>query len=145
MSEHLIALSPAEVPIAQTNLVGWCQRKIIDLGRELRSARQNLTIAKDAGWKRTQWVGLINRTRQRMIYFAKIKTAVQAGYLVVPNFDVEVMAVRVDRAKPPENARRGLGTKACPPRSAAHSHSSCRPVRAATSTMVSRIATRPTP
>lgn len=100
MSEHLVALTPAEVPIAQTELISWCQHKIIELGKQLSNARQNLSIARDAGWRRSSWVSIVTKTRARMIYFAKIKQAVAAGYLVVPNFPVEVMAVRVDRAKP---------------------------------------------
>ena len=37
-----------------------------------------------------------------MIYYAKIKAAVEAGYLIVPNFDIDVFAVRTQRRTPPD-------------------------------------------
>lgn len=36
-----------------------------------------------------------------MIYYTKIRQAIQAGYLIVPNLDVDVLALRVKRATPP--------------------------------------------
>jgi len=121
MADHLIALNPSEVPVVQANLVDWCQQKIVALGKELREARQNLSIAKDAGWRRSQWVNLIARTRGRMIYFAKIKAAVHAGYLIIPNFPIEIMAVRVDRDAPPAMAVNNLNYAAVPSRISAAS------------------------
>ena len=114
MTEHLVALTPAEVPVAQADLVDWCQRKLVALGRELSEARQNLTIAKDAGWRRNMYVNAIAKVRARMIYFAKIKAAVSEGYLVVPNFPVEVMAVRVERQRPPAAQVGGLHYEGIP-------------------------------
>jgi hypothetical protein len=44
-------------------------------------------------------VAAINRTTKRVLYYEKIKAAVEAGYLIVPNFPIDVFAVRVKRAK----------------------------------------------
>jgi len=101
VANHLVALTPSQVPIVQQDLVQWCTGKCVALGRELARARQNLAIVKDAGWQRGNFVREISRLRSRMIYFAKIRAAVAEGYLVVPNFPVEVMALRVDKRKLP--------------------------------------------
>ena len=100
MTEQLVALSPTEVPAVQTQLADWCRGRIVGLGRELREQRQNLRIAKASKWKHSGWVNQINRTKHQMLYYAKIRAAVQAGYLIIPNFDIDVMAVRVQRSYP---------------------------------------------
>lgn len=99
--EILVALSPTELPAAQSELARWCRMKTAALGVELREQRQNLQQAKAAKWKHTGWLSAVNKTKARMIYYAKIKAAVEAGYLIVPNFDIDVFAVRTTRACPP--------------------------------------------
>ena len=102
----LVALSPFDVPAAQQGLSSWCQGKIVALGRELREHRQNLRHAKASHWKTTGWQSIVNKTQRRMIYYAKIKAAVDAGYLIVPNFDIDVFAVRTSRRRPPQEDNR---------------------------------------
>jgi hypothetical protein len=99
---QMVALTPQDVPGAQADIAEWCREKILELSRELREARQNLRQAKLHKWKHLPWQRVVGRTAARMVYFTKIRAAVRAGYLIVPNFDVEVMAVRVNREKPPE-------------------------------------------
>lgn len=81
-------------------MIGWCRSKIVALSHELKEQRENLRQAKAMLWRSNGWANGINRTKQRMIYYAKIQKAVQLGYLVVPNFDVDVIAVRVKRSVP---------------------------------------------
>lgn len=97
---HLIALAPYDLPIAQRELAEWCRAHIVALGRELREQRTNLRECRRMLWRSNGWTNAIARTRKRMIYFAKLQAAVRAGYLVVPNFDVDVIAVRVGRLTP---------------------------------------------
>jgi hypothetical protein len=110
-SSILVALTPSDVAPAQANLEQWCLRKLAGLGSELREARQNLRQAKLHKWKTSGWVNAVSRLKARMIYYAKIKAAVQAGYLIVPNFDINVFAVKTTRDAPPQIADR---TKAQP-------------------------------
>src|SRR4051812_20570303 len=91
-STTLVALSPFDVPAAQLDLSTWCRGKIAALGSELRDHRHNLRHARASKWKTTGWSALVTKTKRRMIYYAKIKAAVDAGYLVVPNFDIDVFA-----------------------------------------------------
>jgi hypothetical protein len=98
----LVALTPADMGVAQQQLAAWCQTKIIGLGRDLREQRQNFRQAKTMKWKHTGWLTAANKTKKLMVYYTKIKAAVQAGYLIVPNFDVDVIAVRVQRHSPNE-------------------------------------------
>lgn len=100
INTQLVALSPDELVPAQAQLIGWCRAKIVALSLELKEQRENLRQCKAMLWRSAGWNTAITRTKKRMIYYAKIKTAVQCGYLVVPNFDVDVVAVRVKRSTP---------------------------------------------
>lgn len=106
----LVALTPSDVPRTQRQIADWCRAKVIVLGRELREQRENLRQAKRLKWKHSGWVNAVSRTKKRMVYYAKIKAAVEAGYLIVPNFDVDVIAVRVQRRVPPNQKDVKLAT-----------------------------------
>jgi hypothetical protein len=98
---QLVALSPHDLPAASAEILQWCQGQIIVLSQELREARENLreTKRRMLGSPKA-WQSVVKRTVMRMIYYAKIKAAVRAGYLVIPSFPAEIMAVRVGDAAP---------------------------------------------
>lgn len=98
--QQFVALTPQELPGAQAGIADWCRAKIIELSHELRDARQNMRQAKAMLWRYNGWQTVIRKTTARMLYYVKIKTAVEAGYLIVPNFPAEILAVRVDRDAP---------------------------------------------
>ena len=102
--EHtqLVAVTPSELPIAQREVGEWCQRKIIALSKELREQRENMRQAKKLKWKHSGWLTAANKTKKRMVYYTKLKLAIQHGYLIIPNFNVDVIAVRVQRTVPSE-------------------------------------------
>ncbi len=95
MDKTLVALAPGDLSNVQQQLTQWCQHRLVELGKELRDFRGNLRQARQMHWRRTSWERLISKTTAKMLYYVKIKKAVEAGYLVVPNFPAEIMAVRV--------------------------------------------------
>ncbi len=97
---QLVALTPMDLIPAQSQLIQWCLAKIRSLAMDLREQRDNLRQAKTMKWKHSAWATAVRKTQARMVYYAKIKSAVTAGYLIVPNFDVDVVAVRVRRSDP---------------------------------------------
>lgn len=102
MHRNVVALAPEDLPGAQASVGDWCRLKIVELGRELREQRENLRQAKAMKWKHSGWLNAAAKTKKRMIYYAKLKAALAAGYLIVPNFDVDVIAVRVKSRDPNE-------------------------------------------
>ncbi len=102
-TEHLtlVALSPTDLPATQAALAGWCQAKMRDLGQDYRELSANLRIAKKNRWSRGGLIKAVGMTKRRIQYYQKIRKAVEAGYLIVPNFPAEIMAVRVSRVNPP--------------------------------------------
>lgn len=98
----LVALTPADMVPAQQALTTWCDRKIAAVRVELADLETNLELATEHGWKHQSVAASIARTKKRVLYYEKIQAAVAAGYLIVPNFPIDVFAVRVRRAKQPE-------------------------------------------
>src|ERR1051326_948244 len=95
----LVALTPADMVPAQSSLVAWCDKKIAAVKQELSDIETNLELATEHGWKHRSVAAALERTKKRVLYYEKIKAAVEAGYLIVPNFPIDVFAVRVARAK----------------------------------------------
>ena len=97
-----VALTPGEIPTEQRRLIAWCHAKIHALNVERSDFLDNALIAREHKWQYASLEAAAQRARNRMIYYEKLAAALEAGYLIVPNFDVDVMAVRVreTRKKP---------------------------------------------
>lgn len=95
----LVALSPADMMPAQAELVAWCDRKIAAVKTELADIEANLELATEHGWKHASVASALSRTQKRIFYYEKMKAALEAGYVIVPNFPVDLFAVRVRRRK----------------------------------------------
>jgi hypothetical protein len=98
----LVALTPTDMGPAQANLAAWCDRKIAALRLELADLEANLQLATEHGWKYETVAATLARTERRITYYEKMQAAVHAGYLLIPNLTADVFAVRVKRAKQPE-------------------------------------------
>lgn len=95
-----IARTPAEMEQAQNDLVVWAKGKLEAVRIELNEAQESLKIAKQSKWNATRWQSVVRRARARMIFYTKVKRALEAGYYIVPPFPVDIFAVRTDRAGP---------------------------------------------
>lgn len=100
--EHLtlVALTPAEMPDQQRALAAWCDTKIDAIQRELGQWRALEDEAVLGGFKHASYSAAVRRTEKRITYYQKIKAAIEAGYLIVPNLPTTVFAVRVKRSAP---------------------------------------------
>lgn len=104
---ELVALAPSDLLAAQTNLVMWCDGKVTAIRREADDLRENLKIAKENKWRTTGLQSALSRTEKRIPFYEKIKAAVAAGYLIVPNFPVDIFAMRVSKSAPKHEVREG--------------------------------------
>jgi hypothetical protein len=100
----LVALTPGDMQPAQEALAHWCDQKCEALNVELADLEEHALIASNNGWKLRGLQAAITRTQKRLVYYAKVKAAVAEGYLLVPNFPVRVLAVRVQRMKQRQTA-----------------------------------------
>ena len=93
----LVARTPAEMVTAQHDLVAWCTEKAKSLETELREARANLKAAKDAKWRTSGWLNVVSRIQKTLLFYGKVREAIEAGYIVIPNLPLDVFAIRTTR------------------------------------------------
>jgi hypothetical protein len=97
---ELTATLPNEMIVAQQQLITWCDGKIQVIRTESLELKEAFEHAKEMKWKYTALQNQYNKSVKRISYYEKIKEALLAGYYIVPNFDVEIFAIRTKRQKP---------------------------------------------
>ena len=97
---ELTATLPHEMVVAQQQLITWCDGKIMVIKAESKELGEATEHAKKMKWKSTTLQNQYNLSLKRVSYYEKIKSALLEGYYIVPNFDVEIFAIRTDKNKP---------------------------------------------
>ncbi len=97
---ELVARSPAEMRTAQARLAEWARQKISILERDLAELGTSLDVGSANGWN----IKALDRQHslcvKRINYYTKIQKAVEAGYCIVPNFPLDIFAIRTKRNRP---------------------------------------------
>lgn len=97
---QLTATIPNEMMVAQTKLISWCENKIGFLNLEVQELKAAYEHAKKMKWKYTTLQNQYNKTTRQVSYYEKIKAALEAGYTIIPNFPVDIFAIRTEKGKP---------------------------------------------
>ena len=97
----VVAKNSEEMARAQASLVRWATAKIEFEKQELVSAETQLKQIKLMKQRSGAYNKLVQLAKDRVLYYEKIKTALELGYCIVPNFPVEIIAVRVDHDAEP--------------------------------------------
>lgn len=100
MDFTVMATSPAEMEGAQRSLILWCARKIQATKEELAEAKEQLEIARQNKWNTSAWSRQALKHERRGEFYRKIKSALEAGYYIVPPFPLDIFAIRTDRVNP---------------------------------------------
>lgn len=91
---HLVATSPLEMEAAQGDLRARLEEKLTVIEREIVEANRALNEARRNGWA----TGALTSARNRLVddetYYNKILAAVEAGHTIIPEFPIEIFAVR---------------------------------------------------
>lgn len=100
---HLVARNPNEMASAKKSLLMWLTQKITvcdteteDLGKAAEQARKNK-------WNHSALDRHCNLAKRRADFYRKAKLAVEAGYTIVPNFPIDLFAVRVKKQNPSQS------------------------------------------
>lgn len=100
------ARTPDEMRTAQVGLVAWVTDKVKRERAEARELGENYKIAQASKWRSGLLKRHWERAKARVVFFEKILTALEAGYVIVPDFPIDVFAVRVTRSGPRPNTTR---------------------------------------
>jgi hypothetical protein len=99
----VIASNPGEMQDAQKSLISWAVAKVAELVTERDDYSTNLTVAKKNKWNTKTIERALQRTEKRVLFYSKIKSALEAGFCIIPNFPIEVFAIRTSRKNPRKN------------------------------------------
>ena len=96
----VVAENPGELQLAQQALIDWFIRKAEQVDSELTDARNELENARASKWRLGPFQKMVRDLECSFDYYSKARAAVEQGYCIVPNFPVDVMAIRTDRNIP---------------------------------------------
>lgn len=94
------ALLPADMQKCQTELIAWCDRKIAEIQSDATELREACNQAREKKWKTSTLDRHAKIAEKRVIFYQKMKSALMAGYVIIPNFPVTLFAIRTTKEKP---------------------------------------------
>jgi hypothetical protein len=97
----VVAEHPAELQAAQASLVGWADSRLAVLRADKATAETDLEAAKSHKWRSAPFRKVVSMVSNEIDYVEKMKLALEAGYCIVPNFPVDVIAIRIGNGRSP--------------------------------------------
>jgi hypothetical protein len=97
---QVIALTPTELAPAQQTLRAWCEARIRHWTAQKETAEKAIAHATANCWKCDRYNAELRRCASRVRFYRKIDRAIELGYLIVPNFPLEIFAVRTNAVNP---------------------------------------------
>lgn len=91
---HLVALNPAEMAAARGDMKTWLEAKLTVIERDIVEANAALNEARKNGWATGALTSARNRAVDDETFYNKILMAVEAGHTLIPEFPIEVFAIR---------------------------------------------------
>lgn len=97
-SVHLVARNPVQMQNAQADLAVWLRGKITQVKLEINELNLAVSEAQEHGWSTQALTRQRNKMAGQATYYFKLLTAVEAGYTIIPEFPIDVFAIRVTRS-----------------------------------------------
>lgn len=101
----VVAEHPGELQQAQSALIAWFARKVETLKTDLSIARNELENARKCMWRPGPFQKMVRDLELQHTYYEKALAAVEEGYCIVPNFPVDVVAIRTVCGEPEREYR----------------------------------------
>jgi hypothetical protein len=96
----VFARTPDEMRAAQEKTISWARTRLEEARRDHFDAEASLVVARKNKWRSEGFKRLVNDHRRRFEFYDKMVTALEAGYVIVPNFPVDIFAIRTTKKKP---------------------------------------------
>jgi hypothetical protein len=81
-------------------MVAWSVGMQLRCDEERGQEEEALRIATERKWATAAYKRRISLLQRRRAFYEKIQQALEAGYVIVPNFEMNVFAIRTDASKP---------------------------------------------
>lgn len=99
----LVARTQVEMASAQDKLIKWAEHHLAKKKVELADAELNLAQAKKSKWKTEPFRRLVEVANKKVVYYEKIKAALDEGYAIIPDLGVDLFAIRTTRKSAKRN------------------------------------------
>jgi hypothetical protein len=97
---QLVALDRGELEAAHGKMIDWAKGKLDRVDVDVDVERTSLDIAVKNGWLVAPFERRLNILARQRTFYEKIVEALRAGYAIVPNFAMNVFAIRTNAARP---------------------------------------------
>lgn len=97
---YFAATNSEEMAKAQSGLTAWVSAKVESVKKELRAVSKAVEHARTHKWAIATLLRQKNLWYGRRVYYEKILEALKAGYVLVPEFPVDIFAIRTTREEP---------------------------------------------
>lgn len=104
---QLQAVSGDQMISAHEQMRTWAGARIARLRADLNEEIEVRHIAAKNRWATKRHDRKIREMERRIDFFVKIDAALEAGYVIIPNFSMDVFAMRTDRTTPAPNTAQG--------------------------------------
>jgi hypothetical protein len=94
------ARTPRQMATAQRRLIDWGKEKLANIDAAIGIANDNLFEAEEAKLRTAGWKSQLRTLKRKRCYYSKIYEALKMGYAIVPDFPINVIAVRTKRTSP---------------------------------------------
>lgn len=99
----VIARNPVELEQSQGKLIEWAGKKVAAQKQSMDELQENYDVAVKSKWRSSTLKRHLNIAKKIVRYYEKIEAALKAGYCIVPNFPVDVFAIRTAKVIPKKN------------------------------------------
>lgn len=89
-----VATTPEQMQLAQKDMIRWCDERLEREKLELADLERTIAEVQKAGMKDHSWKRRLGLSRTKMTFYRKIKSALLAGYYIMPPLDHQLFAVR---------------------------------------------------
>lgn len=103
----VVAENPAQMKEAQVTMIGWATQKKEQCAVEVRELWESIQAAERGGLSVANLKRAVRRARRRQEYYNKVHAALEAGFCIIPNFPVDVFAVRTTQKNPSKRIHKG--------------------------------------
>lgn len=97
---ELTATLPAEMVESQKELVDWCEQKLVVVQGHAAELMESYEYAKKNKWKKDTLKRHADLAAKKVLYYKKILAALNEGFYIVPNFPIQIFAIRTSKSRP---------------------------------------------
>jgi hypothetical protein len=108
-SFHAVAVNATEMQQSTAQIRSFLETKVAALQNEVNELAAALTVAERNKWAVKTYRSQLKKAEYRHLYYSKLVMALDAGFTIVPNMEVDVFAIRTNRtAWPKWNGNTGV-------------------------------------